>query len=256
MFENFSSSAKDLAKNPLGIIALFIVLVYGFACLLFGFSAEKLISQERMPIIYFVILFPIAILILFGWLVSKHHDKLYAPSDFKDDKSFLATINQDKIKNINNNEFIIEDLINYGRDFEIVTENEENIKKSLIERNLTTNFEDPTIKVLIRQLAVSQVLTWFEKTYNIIFGSQIRILLRGQNSANFVIDKDYILGTFEATKEIHKDIYKDWQINDYLKFLLGSNLLEKKDENFILTTRGKEFLRMMKNSNYSEHKSL
>ncbi len=256
MFENFTSSAKDLAKNPLGIIALFIVLVYGFACLLFGFSAEKLISQERMPIIYFVILFPIAILILFGWLVSKHHDKLYAPSDFKDDKSFLATINQNKIKNISNHELNIEDLINYGRDFEIVTENEENIKKSLIEKNLITNLEDPTIKVLIRQLAVSQVLTWFEKTYNIIFGSQIRILLHGENNTDFLIDKDYILGTFEATKEIYKDIYKDWQINDYLKFLLESNLLEKRNENFILTTRGKEFLRMMKNSNYSEYKSL
>lgn len=256
MLESFTSSAKDLAKNPLGIIALFIVLVYGFACLLFGFSAEKLISEERMPIIYFVILFPIAILILFGWLVSKHHDKLYAPSDFKDDKSFLATLNQNKIKNINNKELNIEDLINYGRDFEIVTENEESIKRLLIEKNLNTDFENPTIKVLIRQLAASQGLTWFEKTYNTIFGSQIRILLHGQNNIDFKIDKDYILGTFEATKEIHKEIYKDWQINDYLRFLLESNLLEKKNENFLLTTRGREFLRMMKNSNYSEYKSL
>src|SRR5256885_10550792 len=30
--------AKNLARNPLGIIALFIVLVYGFASLMVGFS--------------------------------------------------------------------------------------------------------------------------------------------------------------------------------------------------------------------------
>ena len=28
----FAKTAKDLSRNPLGIIALFIVLVYGFAC--------------------------------------------------------------------------------------------------------------------------------------------------------------------------------------------------------------------------------
>lgn len=206
MFENFSSSAKDLAKNPLWIIALFIVLVYGFACLLFGFSAEKLISEERIPIIYFVILFPVAILILFGWLVSRHHDKLYAPSDFKDDNSFLATLNQNKIKPLNNHKLDIEDLITYGEGFEIVNENETYIKKLLEEKNLNTDFDNPTIKVLIRQLATSQGLNWFEKTYNLIFGSQIRILLHGLNN-NDHIDKDYILGTFEAIKEIHKDIY-------------------------------------------------
>lgn len=146
MFENFSSSAKDLAKNPLWIIALFIVLVYGFACLLFGFSAEKLISEERIPIIYFVILFPVAILILFGWLVSRHHDKLYAPSDFKDDNSFLATLNQNKIKPLNNHKLDIEDLITYGEGFEIVNENETYIKKLLEEKNLNTDFDNPTIK--------------------------------------------------------------------------------------------------------------
>ena len=165
-----------------------------------------MISEERIPIIYFVILFPVAILILFGWLVSRHHDKLYAPSDFKDDNSFLATLNQNKIKPLNNHKLDIEDLITYGEGFEIVNENETYIKKLLEEKNLNTDFDNPTIKVLIRQLAASQGLNWFEKTYNLIFGSQIRILLHGLNN-NDHIDKDYILGTFEAIKEIHKDIY-------------------------------------------------
>ena len=90
----FVKSAKDLSRNPLGIIALFIVLVYGFACLLFGFSANQLQSQEKLPLIWFVVLFPVLVLVLFGWLVSRHHNKLYAPSDYRDDKSFLSTLQQ------------------------------------------------------------------------------------------------------------------------------------------------------------------
>ena len=38
----FAKAARRLAKNPLGIIALFIVLVYGIAGLVLGYSAEHL----------------------------------------------------------------------------------------------------------------------------------------------------------------------------------------------------------------------
>lgn len=37
---NFGNVAQKLARNPLGIIALFIVLVYGFAALVTGFSGS------------------------------------------------------------------------------------------------------------------------------------------------------------------------------------------------------------------------
>ncbi len=85
---NFGSTAKGLARNPLGIIALFIVLIYGFAALTLGFNA-KLEASERLPIVWFLVVFPVAVLVLFGWLVSCHHEKLYAPSDFRSDDVFL-----------------------------------------------------------------------------------------------------------------------------------------------------------------------
>jgi hypothetical protein len=37
---NFGETAKSLARNPLGIIALFIVLVYGFASLVTAFAGS------------------------------------------------------------------------------------------------------------------------------------------------------------------------------------------------------------------------
>jgi hypothetical protein len=90
--ETFGNTAKELARNPLGIIALFIVLIYGFATLLIG-ASEHLQTVERMPIIWFLTIFPVIVLCIFAWLVSSHHKKLYAPSDFKDEKIFAEIEN-------------------------------------------------------------------------------------------------------------------------------------------------------------------
>lgn len=89
---DFLKGAKEFARNPLGIIALFISLIYGFASLLLDSAAEKLTVAERWPLIFFIVAFPIMVLITFYKLVTKHHGKLYAPGDFKDDKSFLITL--------------------------------------------------------------------------------------------------------------------------------------------------------------------
>ena len=51
--EEFGQVAKGLARNPLGIIALFIVLVYGFACSVTVFTGS-LAQGERAPLIYFL----------------------------------------------------------------------------------------------------------------------------------------------------------------------------------------------------------
>lgn len=84
----FGKTAQGLAKKPLGIIALFIVLIYGFACLVVGVSG-RLQTIERLPIIWFMVIFPVVVLGVFAWLVSRHHKKLYAPSDYKDESHFL-----------------------------------------------------------------------------------------------------------------------------------------------------------------------
>lgn len=103
---------KEMSRNPLAIIALFIILIYGFACLLFGLSVTSLDVTERLPLIWFVVLFPTAVLILFGWLVSKHHNKLYAPTDYRDDESFLQTMRAKRVTTyISPEEY--DELLNY-----------------------------------------------------------------------------------------------------------------------------------------------
>jgi CheY-like chemotaxis protein len=80
--------AKGLARNPLGIIALFIVLVYGFASLVTTF-ASSFGPTERLPLVYFLVVFPVLVLAVFAWLVSSHSGKLFAPADFKDESNYV-----------------------------------------------------------------------------------------------------------------------------------------------------------------------
>lgn len=81
---SFAATAKSLASNPLGIVALFIVLVYALA--LVALFAP---GDHKSVIVWFLVLFPVLVLAVFAWLVIQHHHKLYAPGDFRDDQSFI-----------------------------------------------------------------------------------------------------------------------------------------------------------------------
>lgn len=88
----FSQASHKLSRNPLGIIALFIVLVYGIAALVLGVSSNDLQPNERFPLICFLVIFPVIVLAVFYRLVSNHHVKLYAPNDFPDKDGFFRVL--------------------------------------------------------------------------------------------------------------------------------------------------------------------
>jgi hypothetical protein len=85
----FGGVAKGLSRSPLGIIALFIVLIYGVAALVLGLTADNLDNGLKWPLVWFLALFPCLVLLTFAWLVARYHTHLYAPSDFSDQKLFL-----------------------------------------------------------------------------------------------------------------------------------------------------------------------
>jgi len=252
----FTKSAKDLSKNPLGIIALFIVMVYGFACLLFAFSAEILQANEKMPLIWFVIIFPFIVLGLFGWLVSKHHNKLYAPQDFRDDKSFLDAYHQsstDTVKAIQESEKNISDIMETGKEFEIIAEQEKNIKADLTYRKV--DYKGTTAELLIHSLAIAQINAWFERTYNIIYGSQISLLRKLSGFAEGIPYKN-VETHFEEAKNNFPEYYKNWTLKQYLNYLVESKFVERKGNDLLITKRGTDFLGILSITGYSENKSL
>jgi hypothetical protein len=90
ILHEFIDAAKSLSRNPLSLIALFQVFIYCIASLIVLFR-DNLDSNERIVLIWFLVLFPTAVLIVFAWLVSCHHRKLYAPSDFRDENNFMLS---------------------------------------------------------------------------------------------------------------------------------------------------------------------
>jgi len=85
--KDFGEAASKLCKNPLGIMALFQLLIYGIA----GYVTSNLASNNSLllPLVWFLVLFPVCVLAIFAYVVIFHHEKLYAPSDFANDENFL-----------------------------------------------------------------------------------------------------------------------------------------------------------------------
>jgi hypothetical protein len=86
---NFYASAKTLARNPLGIIALFIVLVYAVASAVISLAKPEFYENPNHPAVLFLALFPVLVLLVFAFLVVRHHRNLYAPDDYADPKDFF-----------------------------------------------------------------------------------------------------------------------------------------------------------------------
>jgi hypothetical protein len=81
--------ATGFIKNPLGIIGLFIALIYGTAVVVSG-ASPHLTDDQRWVLIIFAALFPEVVLFTFYKLVTEHHSKLYAPSDWKDERNVFG----------------------------------------------------------------------------------------------------------------------------------------------------------------------
>jgi hypothetical protein len=97
--DSFGSTATKLSQNPLGIIALFIVLVYGFASLVLAVG-RNLDTGAATPLVWFLVCFPVLVLATFAWLVSHHHTKLYAPKDFQDESLFFRVLERSAIADL------------------------------------------------------------------------------------------------------------------------------------------------------------
>ncbi|MGH3384334.1 MAG: response regulator [Nocardioidaceae bacterium] len=89
--EGIYGASGRLAKSPLGVIALFVLLVYGLACLVLV-TSSGLRDLDRSLLVGFIVLFPVLIFGVFVWLVTHRANLLYGPGDFKDEAVFLAVM--------------------------------------------------------------------------------------------------------------------------------------------------------------------
>ena len=87
MTAQFEHTAVKLSQGPLGIIALFIVLIHGFASLVLGLAGD-IGESNRSILVWFLVSFPVGVFAVFAWLVSTHHVNLYPPQAFRDESNF------------------------------------------------------------------------------------------------------------------------------------------------------------------------
>lgn len=219
--------AKEFTTNPLGIIALFISLIYGFACLVVGTAGTTLEIGLIYPLIWFLVCFPIMILISFLFLVIFHHQKLYAPKDYKDERNFIKSIDRNRQMEILDNEIAeITEVDEKGRNplpdsTDEVDDGSEKIEndiefgstdtgsdsgtkdKSTIHNNIRTNLEVMKDYILMEELAIRKL----EKEYETSIHRQVQLKLK-----NSIIEVD---GFFEM-----KNKYLLFEI----KYIKQSNL--------------------------------
>lgn len=79
-------------NNPLTIIAIFAGLAEIAGTVALGFLA----GETQQIFIWFVMLFPAVLVLLFFLTLNFNAKVLYAPSDFKDEKNFLNTLGVSK----------------------------------------------------------------------------------------------------------------------------------------------------------------
>ncbi|WP_052158757.1 hypothetical protein [Halobacillus sp. BBL2006] len=95
-FAEFLEQASYMTKNPLGIIGLFISFIYAVSGLVLTLSDQWLSVNQTWTLVWFIVLFPIFILIAFLYLVINHHQKLYSPSDYRDESNFFRPLNPEE----------------------------------------------------------------------------------------------------------------------------------------------------------------
>lgn len=225
----FAESARGFTKSPLGIIALFIVLIYGFATIAVTFSGN--LKEHIEPLIYFLIFFPVIVFIGFLWLVAKHSDKIYGPSDFKNEENFMrmklstvASLTAATVKpGSNNDQESIEKQLNSIVEVVTTTTKKGEKENSKIRNNRVLWVDDrPMNNVNERQAFEAQGVSF---TLALSTDEAINIL-KDNKFAAIISD----MGRAEGPAEGYVLLEKIRQMGDRTPFIIyaGSNLPEHK----------------------------
>ena len=86
---------KQFTQGPLGIIALCLVIVYLIATVFSKSSLANFSTMQKNWLVAFLFIYPFFVLITFTFLLVFHSNKLYSPTEFKNEENFLKSIGID-----------------------------------------------------------------------------------------------------------------------------------------------------------------
>lgn len=152
----------------------------------------------------------------------------------------------------NENKYV-EELMSVVEASPMLIEVENELKTELREKDL--DYTGDASKILLRHLAATKIGLIFERTYQYIFGSQIELLKQLNNNNRSGFTRKEIDGYFHNLKTIHVD-FKDWETDNYIQFLLDASLIVTKNDIYVITVRGVEFLLWLIKNSRNENKLL
>jgi len=112
-----------------------------------------------------------------------------------------------------------------------------------------------TTKVLVRHLAKTRLQLACEFVYRLIFGSQIALLKRINTMGGRLSEADVHL-YYQAVARANPDVFPADQPGPYEEFLVRQGLLLHRDDQFLITDFGREFLSWLVQSSAPENKAL
>jgi len=132
---------------------------------------------------------------------------------------------------------------NDDEDFKAIIDAKENELSNLKNNNVQ----------LIDLLTQAQIELDFERIYNIIFASQIDLLLKISNFPN--VEVAYVTDHFSKVQQAGYYVLKSWSLREYLRFLLDNQLLQISDDvqNVSITQKGRAFIYYLSKMNYKKY---
>ncbi|MCP4266215.1 MAG: hypothetical protein GY777_11690 [Candidatus Brocadiaceae bacterium] len=135
----------------------------------------------------------------------------------------------------------IERLLAKVGDSIVIKERVNEIKDDLKSKGLPTDGDSN--KILIKHLAGTQLLLAFEQIHSLIFGSQVHLLKKLNESAGVGRTTDFVHTHIDFVKNKHAEILSSWDYDNYLSYLFSSLLIVKEEDKKIhITNLGVEYL--------------
>lgn len=107
-------------------------------------------------------------------------------------------------------------------------------------------------RVLIRLLAALALVQAFERTYTLVWGSQISAL-QFLNSAG-TVPVDLLRPWYDQGAAREPELYDGYTFEQWLGFLQGNLLVLRSGENVAISLEGREFLKYLLHQGYSLYK--
>lgn len=168
---------------------------------------------------------------------TQQHTNVYG--DYHETLSAQRAFEQGTEPKVDNEE--VEKLLLVVGDNIVIQNIVEKINAELESKGLST--EGDSVKILTKHLAGTQLLLIFEQIHGVIFGSQIYLLKKLNESAGVGKPVDFVHAHIDHVKSLYAETLSSWGHEQYLSYLFSQQLITKgENEKIHITNLGVEYL--------------